>query len=107
MIVTSATFELTPGDSAAALARMHELNQRRWRSLPSGVPNAGSIFRNPEGDFAGRLIEQAGLKGESRGGAQISDKHANVIGNLGGYLSFAGYAGPLSRLSRVHAGYLH
>lgn len=83
-IVTSAMFELTPGDGAAALARMHELNQRRWRSLPSGVPNAGSIFRNPQGDFAGRLIEQVGLKGERRGGAQISDKHANVIVNQGG-----------------------
>src|SRR3989442_7368894 len=50
---------------------------------PLNMPNSGSVFVNPRGDFAGRLIEQAGLKGERRGGAQISDKHANFIVNLG------------------------
>jgi len=83
-IVTRATFELTPGDGVAALERIHQLNRRRWQSLPSGVPHAGSIFKNPEGDYAGRLIEQVGLKGQRCGGAQISDKHANVIVNRGG-----------------------
>jgi UDP-N-acetylmuramate dehydrogenase len=48
------------------------------------LPNSGSVFVNPPGDFAGRLIEQAGLKGLTRGGAQISERHANFIVNLGG-----------------------
>lgn len=83
-IVTRALFDLTPGDSAALLARMEELNSKRWASLPSGQPNVGSIFKNPPGDFAGRLIEACGLKGATAGAAQISPKHANVIVNLGG-----------------------
>jgi UDP-N-acetylmuramate dehydrogenase len=82
-IVTQATFALKRGDGEAAMKRVQELNRRRWASLPSGVPHAGSIFRNPEGDYAGRLIEAVGLKGERRGAAQISEKHANVIVNLG------------------------
>jgi UDP-N-acetylmuramate dehydrogenase len=83
VVVASATFQLRRGDAAASLARIEELNRKRWASLPSGLPNAGSIFRNPEGDFAGRLIEAVGLKGRSAGGAQISPKHANVIVNVG------------------------
>jgi UDP-N-acetylmuramate dehydrogenase len=80
-VVTGAEFRLRRGDGAAALGRIDELNRRRWRSLPSGKPNAGSVFRNPEGDFAGRLIEACGLKGLRRGGAEISERHANVIVN--------------------------
>ena len=80
-IVTQAEFRLRRGDGAAALERIDELNRRRWRSLPSGKPNAGSVFRNPENDFAGRLIEACGLKGLRRGGAEISERHANVIVN--------------------------
>jgi UDP-N-acetylmuramate dehydrogenase len=57
--------------------------ERRRATQPLSLPNSGSVFVNPRGDFAGRLIEQAGLKGEKRGGAQISDKHANFIVNLG------------------------
>lgn len=83
-IVTRALFELRPGEPAALLARIEELNARRWAALPSGQPNVGSIFRNPPGDYAGRLIESCGLKGASVGGAQISPKHANVIVNTGG-----------------------
>jgi UDP-N-acetylmuramate dehydrogenase len=83
-IVVRALFELAPGEPAALLARIDELNARRWQALPSGVANAGSIFKNPPGDFAGRLIEACGLKGERRGGAAISERHANVIVNLGG-----------------------
>ncbi|HEX2464950.1 MAG TPA: UDP-N-acetylmuramate dehydrogenase [Thermoanaerobaculia bacterium] len=83
VVVATATFQLRRGDAGTALARIEELNRKRWASLPSGLPNAGSIFRNPAGDHAGRLIEAAGLKGRSSGGAQISPKHANVIVNLG------------------------
>jgi len=56
---------------------------RRRATQPLNLPNSGSVFVNPKGDFAGRLIEQAGLKGTTRGGAQISDRHANFIVNLG------------------------
>ena len=80
-IVTRASFELRHGLAREALARMRELNGRRRSSLPTGLPNAGSIFRNPPGDHAGRLIEAVGLKGERRGGAEISQRHANVIVN--------------------------
>ncbi len=83
-IVTRALFALAPGDPAALLARMDELNARRWAALPSGQPNAGSIFRNPPGEAAGRLLDAAGLKGTSVGGALVSPKHANVIVNTGG-----------------------
>lgn len=83
-IVTRALFDLRPGEPRALLARMEELNAKRRASLPSGHGNAGSIFKNPiGGDSAGRLIEAAGLKGLTIGGAQISPKHANVIVNLG------------------------
>ena len=78
-----ATFELVAADAEACLARIDELNSRRWQSLPSGNPNVGSIFRNPPGDHAGRLIDECGLKGRRRGDAQISPKHGNVIVNLG------------------------
>ena len=57
---------------------------RRRSTQPLSQPNSGSVFVNPPGDFAGRLIEKAGLKGLRRGAAQISEKHANFIVNLGG-----------------------
>lgn len=82
-IVTRACFALERGEPAAALERIRELNRRRRASLPSGFPNAGSIFRNPPGDYAGRLIEAVGLKGRRRGDAEISERHANVIVNRG------------------------
>ncbi len=83
-VVVSAVFQLRRGDAAAALAEIQRLNRRRRASLPSGLPNVGSIFKNPPGDYAGRLIEACGLKGAARGGARISPKHANVIVNAGG-----------------------
>lgn len=83
-IVTRALFELEPGDPERLLARIDELNSKRWEALPSGVANAGSIFRNPPGDHAGRLIDACGLKGSRAGAAEISTRHANVIVNTGG-----------------------
>jgi UDP-N-acetylmuramate dehydrogenase len=83
-IVTRARLCLQFGNGEAALARMAEINSQRRSNLPSGHPNAGSTFKNPPGEFAGRLIESCELKGVCRGGAQISDCHANVIVNLKG-----------------------
>lgn len=83
-IVTRASFHLAPADPAACLATIDELNRRRWASLPMKEPNAGSIFKNPPGDYAGRLIEACGLKGARAGGAVVSPRHANVIVNAGG-----------------------
>lgn len=76
-----ATFRFGAGDAAAARLRIRELLARRIASQPLGLPNAGSVFRNPEGDFAARLIEAAGLKGFAMGGARVSEKHANFIVN--------------------------
>ncbi len=80
-IFTAAWFRFAPGDGDAARARIRELLARRLGSQPLDQPNAGSVFRNPPGDHAARLIESAGLKGFSIGGARVSDKHANFIVN--------------------------
>lgn len=71
------------GDGAASLKRIKELLQKRIAAQPLNLPNAGSVFRNPPGDFAARLIETCGLKGKCIGGAQVSEKHANFIVNVG------------------------
>jgi UDP-N-acetylmuramate dehydrogenase len=78
----SATLRLQPGREGEA-AVMKALLDKRSLSQPLGRPSAGSVFRNPPGDFAGRLIELAGLKGARKGGAMVSDKHANFIINTG------------------------
>ena len=83
-VVLSARFQLQKGDGGAILARMKELNARRRDKQPLNLPSAGSVFKRPEGHFAGALIEQAGLKGLSVGGAQVSEKHAGFIVNTGG-----------------------
>ncbi|MFN2338682.1 MAG: UDP-N-acetylmuramate dehydrogenase [Gammaproteobacteria bacterium] len=78
-----AELRLTPGDVSAAQAHIKELLARRGATQPTQQPSCGSVFRNPAGDHAARLIETAGLKGLRRGDAQVSEKHANFIVNLG------------------------
>ena len=79
----SVDLELQPGDGEAGMERIRTLLDQRARSQPTGVPSCGSVFRNPPGDHAARLIESSGLKGCRIGGAQVSEKHANFIINTG------------------------
>lgn len=81
---TGCRLALTAGDSERATARIRELLGQRAASQPMGKPSCGSVFRNPDGDHAARLIEAAGFKGWRRGGAVVSTKHANFILNDGG-----------------------
>ena len=82
-VVLRAAFRLRPGDAGEIRAEIRERLARRRRSQPLARPSFGSAFRNPPGDYAGRLIEAAGLKGKVRGGAMISEVHANFIVNRG------------------------
>ncbi len=82
-IVSRATLRLSPASREEIEEKTRVVTEKRRGALP-GEPNAGSIFKNPPGDYAGRLIEACGLKGERRGNAAISTRHANVIVNLGG-----------------------
>ncbi len=84
LVVTWVRLRLDKDDTARVHSKLRELVLRRKTSQPSGHPNSGSMFRNPPGDFAGRLIEAAGMKGKRVGQAQISERHANFIVNLGG-----------------------
>ncbi len=79
----AARFKLPHGDSVKSRLTIKLLLERRIATQPLDQPNAGSVFRNPRGDFAARLIEACGLKGRTLGGAAISDKHANFIVNAG------------------------
>ena len=78
---TAAHLKLSDGDADAATARIKELLEKRNASQPIGLPSCGSVFRNPDGDYAARLIEACGLKGTRIGGACVSEKHANFILN--------------------------
>ena len=83
-IIVEASLRLDEGDEVYIRRTMEASLRRRKRSQPLGVPSAGSVFVNPDGDSAGRLIEAVGLKGSRVGGAAVSDIHANFIVNTGG-----------------------
>lgn len=83
-MVLSARMELVPGSREDIAKRMEELAAQRQSKQPLEYPSAGSVFKRPEGYFAGALIEQCGLKGLTVGGAQVSEKHAGFIINRGG-----------------------
>ena len=82
-LVLSTTFELTTGDVDTMKNLITERRMKRMTSQPLNMPSAGSVFRNPEGMYAGELIEKSNLKGYTIGGAQVSEKHANFIVNNG------------------------
>jgi UDP-N-acetylmuramate dehydrogenase len=90
----AAWFGFERGDAAEALRRIKQLLQQRISAQPLALPNAGSVFRNPPGDYAARLIEACGLKGHAIGGARVSEKHANFIVNAKG----RGSAGDIENL---------
>ncbi len=83
-MIVSARFQLEKGDRDELARRRKDLIQKRNVSQPLELPNLGSMFKNPTGDHAARLIEAAGLKGKRIGDAQVSEKHANFIVNHGG-----------------------
>jgi UDP-N-acetylmuramate dehydrogenase len=83
-LILSALFGIALSSPAEVRAEVEQLLARRASTQPLDVPSCGSVFKNPPGDFAGRLIEAAGLKGHRIGAAQISPVHSNFIANLGG-----------------------
>ncbi len=84
LIITSVTIKLTTGNAQAIKDEMDDIFARRRDKQPLEYPSAGSTFKRPEGYFAGALIEQNNLKGVSVGGAQVSEKHAGFVINVGG-----------------------
>lgn len=84
LIVTGARLKFNRADPEQSRRKLSELNEKRREKQPLEYPSAGSAFKRPEGFFAGTLIEKAGLKGLSIGGAQVSEKHAGFIINKGG-----------------------
>ena len=83
-VILEARFNLVPASEEEVRSRIRVLKGKRKATQPSDLPSAGCWFRNPEGDSAGRLIDEAGLKGEKCGSAQVSEVHANFLVNLGG-----------------------
>ena len=84
IVILSAELELQRGERQEIETEMAEYTRKRNEKQPVDLPSAGSFFKRPEGDYAGRLIEEAGLKGVRVGGAQVSEKHAGFIVNTGG-----------------------
>lgn len=84
LVITAASVRLAPADRNEIKSTMNDILARRKEKQPLEYPSAGSTFKRPEGNFAGVLIEQCGLKGVSVGGAQVSEKHAGFIINRGG-----------------------
>ena len=84
LVVLFATFELKEGNPDEIKAKMDEYKAKRIASQPLEYPSAGSTFKRPLGHFAGKLIEDCGLKGYTVGGAQVSEKHAGFVINKGG-----------------------
>jgi UDP-N-acetylmuramate dehydrogenase len=82
-VITGVRLRLDRGDAAEMEARVAAAREKRKKGQPLGFPNAGSIFKNPPGAFAGSLLEEAGVKGLERGGARVSERHANFIVNQG------------------------
>ena len=76
--------ELTPGEPSEIRAKMDAFLSRRRDKQPLEYPSAGSVFKRPAGDYAGRLVELCGLRGYTIGGAQVSEKHCGFIVNRGG-----------------------
>lgn len=83
LICLEATFVLKKGKKEVLKSVVEDRKKRRLMTQPLNYPSAGSVFRNPDNDYAGRLIEVLGYKGQIKGGAAISEKHANFIVNLG------------------------
>ncbi|MDR2711269.1 MAG: UDP-N-acetylmuramate dehydrogenase [Burkholderiales bacterium] len=101
---TGAWFRFSPGDAKsieAAQAEIKVLLSKRMASQPLDLPNAGSVFRNPVGDYAARLIESCGLKGLTKGGASVSEKHANFIVNPKGAASAADIEALIGEVQRI------
>ena len=84
LVITAASVRLAPADRKEIKSTMNDILARRKEKQPLEYPSAGRTFKRPEGNFAGALIEQCGLKGVSVGGAQVSEKHAGFIVNIGG-----------------------
>jgi UDP-N-acetylmuramate dehydrogenase len=96
-----AWFRLKAGDGDTSRGIMKELLARRIATQPLSLPNAGSVFRNPPRDHAARLIEACGLKGFARGGARVSEKHANFIVNPAGKASAADIEWLIKHIQRM------
>lgn len=84
MVVIAADLQLSFGDPAAIKARMDELARKRSSKQPLHLPSAGSTFKRPEGAYAGKVIQEAGMQGYRVGGAQVSEMHAGIVVNTGG-----------------------